>query len=147
MPIYATSNPLEKEKAKSKFEYLINKGKVLELKEKKATRSLSQNRYLHLILSWYALEDGERMEYIKQEVFKKVVNPDIFKTEYTNRKTGEIRIDWLSSSKLNTGEMTIAIDRFRDYASREAGIYLPEPKELAYLREIEREIENSKQYL
>ncbi|MEC4051129.1 hypothetical protein OX284_016965, partial [Flavobacterium sp. SUN046] len=118
-----------------------------ELKEKKPKRSISQNNYLHLILSWYALEYGETLEYVKQEVFKKQINKDIFEYEYINKKTGEIRTEYKSTANLDTGQMTTAINRFRNYASKEAGIYLPEPKDLSELQYIENQIKNNEQYL
>lgn len=145
--LYDTSNKLDKNRAIEKFKYLISKGKIIELKEKRKIRSISQNSYLHLILSWFALEMGETLKYTKETTFKKEVNPDIFKYEFVNRKTGEIRTEFKSSSLLNTKEMTTAIDRFRNFASTEFGIYLPEPKDLVSLREMERQIENQKQYL
>jgi len=42
--------------------------------------------------------------------------------------------------------MTTAIERFRNYASKEAGIYLPEAGEIAMLQQIEHEVKNN-QYL
>lgn len=145
--IFDASNPFDIEKAKVKFESLISKQKKFELTEKFPMRSIKQNSYFHLLISCFALEYGERFEYVKQEIFKKIVNPDIFYFEYVNRKTGEIRDDWKSSADLNSKEMTLAIDRFRDYSAKEAGIYLPEPKDLNYLEEIKKQVENNKQYL
>ena len=75
-------------------------------------------------------------------MFKKIVNPQIFRTEYVNCKTGEIREAWRSTASLDTKEMTTAIDNFRDYASKEAGIYLPTPDDLVYLNEIEKQVNN-----
>mgnify|MGYP003330810326 CR=1 FL=1 len=43
--------------------------------------------------------------------------------------------------------MSLSIDRFRDYSSKEAGIYLPEPNDLSILKDIEKQITNNKQYL
>lgn len=140
--IYNPTIPIDVERAKERFKWLISKGKTFELTEKRAKRSISQNNYLHLIIGWYAWDYGETFDYIKQKVFKKEVNREIFKTEYINRKTGEIRTDWRSTADLNTKEMTTAIDRFRDYASKEAGIYLPEPNDLVHLQEIEKELNN-----
>lgn len=145
--IYNPKIELDKVRAKERLEWLISKEKRFELTEKRERRSISQNNYLHLILSWYAVEYGETLEYVKQEVFKKQINNEIFKTEYINRKTGEYRVDWKSTSELNTKEMTTAIDRFRNYASKEAGIYLPEPKDLAMLNHIETEITKYKTYI
>lgn len=134
-------------RAKSRLEQLISGKKRFELKEIKTIRSLSQNSYLHLILGWFALEYGERLEYIKVEYFKRLVNPQIFEFEFVNRKTGEVRTELKSTADLTTSEMTIAIDRFRDYASKEAGIYLPEPKDLVHLQHIKDELHKNKLHL
>jgi|SRR5690606_31698207 len=149
MSIYIATNELDIHRARSRLEYLIEKGKTFEIIEKKPKRSLSQNNYLHLILSFFALEYGETLEYVKQEIFKKQVNREIFKTEYINPKTGEVREAWRSTSSLDTKEMTLAIDRFRNFSSKEAGIYLPAPEDMVYLNEIEREIKkyNNQNYL
>lgn len=122
---------------------LIKQGRIFEVKAVNKKRSISQNSYLHLILTWYAIEYGERVEYIKQEVFKKQVNKEIFQTEYINEKTGEIRDDWKSTSELNTLEMTTAIERFRNYSAQEAGIYLPSPTDMAAINAIEMEIKKT----
>lgn len=144
--IYNPEIPYDVESAKTKLLWLIKNKKPFEIKEKRKKRSISQNSYLHLILSWYSLEYGETLDYIKQEVFKKQINKDIFETEFINKKTGEIRTDWKSTSSLNTKELTTAIERFRNYASKEAGIYLPEPSDMAMLQDIENKIHNN-QYL
>lgn len=145
--IFNSKIEFQKNKAISLFNLYLEKNKTFELREIKPKRSISQNSYLHLILSWYALEYGETFEFIKQEVFKKQINKDIFEFEFVNKKTGKIRVAYKSTSILDSKEMTIAIERFRYYASKEAGIYLPEPKDLAILQEIEIEIKNNKQYL
>lgn len=141
--IYNTE--LDKQKALTRFFYLIEKGKTFELTEKKPIRSISQNNYLHLILSMFALEYGETLEYVKLEFFKKIVNKHIFEFEFINRKTGEVRTEYKSTSILTTEELTTAIDRFRDYSAKEVGLYLPEPRDLACLTENEQvEIEELK---
>jgi len=145
--LYDLSNELDKNRAKERFKFLLSKNKIIELKEKRKTRSISQNNYLHLILSWFALEQGETLEYTKQITFKTEVNPDIFIYDFINRKTGEIRKDLKSTSIIDTKEMTTAIDRFRNFSSIQFGIYLPDPEDLVNLREMERQIEYQKQYL
>ena len=144
---FNTSIEHEANKADAYYNHLKSKGKVIDLTAPREKRSLSQNSYFHLLVNIYALEYGETANYIKQELFKKVINSDIFQTEYVNKKTGEVRYDWLSSKDLDSKEMTICIDRFRDYASKEAGIYLPEPNDMEFIRHCENEIENNKQYL
>ena len=140
--IFNASNEFDIQRAKERLAFLIEKKKTFEIIEKKPKRTYSQNNYIHLLFAWFALEYGETPEYVKQEIFKKLVNPQIFLTEYVNYKTGEVREAWRSTADLNTKEMTIAIDNFRDYASKEAGIYLPTPDDLISLNEIERQVNN-----
>ncbi len=148
MAIYNPNIPIDVQRAKERFEWLIEKGKTFELTEKRPIRTIQQNKYLHLLLGWFALEYGEKKDYVKQHIFKKIVNTEIFKTEYINKRTGEVREDWRSSKDLDTKEMTIAIDRFRDYASIEAGIYLPAPNEKQFLEHIDKELKNyGKRYI
>lgn len=147
MAFYNANKPIDQQRAKERLNYFIEKGKIFELTEKKKTRSISQNSYLHLILSYWALDYGETLEYVKLEHFKKLVNPDIFKTERVNRKTGEIREAWKSSAELNTKEMTTAIDRFLIYVSKEAGVYLPKPSDLNYIDEIKIIVKENEIYL
>lgn len=139
--IFDTSKPEPRKKAISRIKFLLEKGAKIEVLEKKKNRTYSQNNYLHLILSWYALEYGDTLEEIKQEHFKKIVNPDIFKTEFVNYQTGEVRDRWKSTSELNTQEFSLATERFRNYSARTMNLYLPEPKDLAHLEEIANNIE------
>ena len=144
---YNAEKPIDVQRAIVKFKHLIEKKKTFELKEKFKKRSISQNSYLHLLFSWFALETGYTTEEVKQEIFKKIVNPEYF---YEGEFGNLIKIErWRSSASLNTQEMTICIDRFRNYSSQKAGIYLPEPNDLTLLQEIEIEISkhSSKTYL
>ena len=144
--IYDLNIPFEKDSAKERFKWLMDKGKKIELKEKRPKRSVSQNAYLHLILSWFGLEFGYNLEEVKQKIFKEIVNPELF-YEGEVGKLEKIQ-RWRSTSDLDTKEMTLAIDRFRDY-SAENGYYLPSPDDMVALEYIENEINkhNSKQYL
>jgi hypothetical protein len=145
--IFDVSNELNRKKAIERFKYFLDKKKTFELTEKRPLRTLSQNNYLHLILAWYALEYGETLKHTKEELFKKQLSPDIFKTDFINKKTGECRDEWKSSANIDTKQMTTAINRFRNYASKEAGIYLPSPEDKMELQEIKNQIENNAEYL
>jgi hypothetical protein len=135
------------ERARTRLEKLIENKSKFELTEKKPVRSVSQNAYLHLIIGWFAIEYGETIDYVKRMMFKKLVNPKIFIFERENKKTGEKRKELRSSANLDSAEMTTAIDRFRDYSSKEFGVYLPEAGEMDFLNEIKTQIENNKNYL
>ena len=135
------------ERARTRLEKLIENKSKFELTEKKPVRSVSQNAYLHLIIGWFAIEYGETIDYVKRMIFKKLVNPKIFIFERENTKTKEKRKELRSSTDLDSAEMTTAIDRFRDYSSKEFGVYLPEAGEMDFLNEIKTQIENNKNYL
>ena len=145
--IYDLSNQMEKQSAIHKFKNLLDKGNRVELKAKNPRKSIQHNAYAHLLLSWFGLNYGEPMQYVKQEIFKKLVNPEIFKTEYTNPISGEVREDWRSFADIDSGQTSTAIDRFRMWSSKEAGIYLPEPTDLAAINEIEKQVNNNSKYL
>lgn len=144
---YNLKNPIDKQRFKERCNILYGKGDIVELKKVNLDRSLSQNAYLHLLIGWFAVEYGETMDYVKDEIFKKKVNKDIFKTEFVNRKTGECRTGWRSTRVLDTKDMTLAIDRFRDYSSKEAGIYLPQPNEKEYLKQVQIEMDRARNYI
>lgn len=145
--IYNPEKEIDVQRAAEKFKYFVKHNKVFELSAKKVPKTYPQLKYAHLIMGWFAWEYGETLEYIKLEYFKKLVNPKIFEYEFVNRKTGEIRIEYKSLADISKEEMTLAIDRFRDYSSKEAGIYLPEPNDLTLMREIEIQLKNNEQYL
>lgn len=147
--LYNTKNPYEKQQLKDRLKKLLDKEARIELLEKNGTKNPSQNRYLHLLLGWFALEYGDSIQYVKQELFKKQVNPALFKTEYINKKTGEIREDWRSWADLNKEDAALSITRFKDWASKEAGIDLPDPDEREFIYAIEERLAkyNSKKYL
>lgn len=143
--IYNPEKQIDVSRAIEKIKHLISNKKVFELKEKRKRRSISQNSYLHLLFGWFALETGYTAEEVKQDIFKKIVNP----TTFYEGEFGElIKIErWRSTASLDTAEMTLCINRFRDYASKEAGIYLPEPTDLVLMQEIEIQINNNQNYL
>lgn len=142
---YDGNNSLHVEQARTRLEQLIKNKKVFELTEKKPKRSLSQNRYLHTILGFFACETGNTLEWVKQQYFKKLVNPAIFIREKEDKYLGTTKV-LRSSADLDTAEMTTAIERFRNWASAE-GIYLPSPDEERILQLMEIEIERNKHYL
>lgn len=139
MMIYDASIEVEKKRARARLEWLIEHKKRFALTVKTSRHSINQNRYLHLILRCFAVETGYTEEEVKNEIFKKQVNRDLF---YEGRRKGVIQFDfyvdkWKSTADLDKQEMITAIDRFRDFASKEAGIYLPEPSDLASIQEME----------
>lgn len=143
--IYNLSDPLQKEQFKLRCNKLYSEGKTVELTEK-TNRTLKQNSYLHLILSYFALQYGESMEFIKVEFFKKLVNPDTFLLEKEDRILGKVKF-LRSSAALTPKEMTDCIERFRNWAAKEACIYLPAPNEHDMVGAMRLEVEKNKKWI
>lgn len=143
--LYDLKNTLDRERFKRRSNDLYAKGVVVELTEKKK-RTPAQNRYLHLILGWYAMETGNDLEYVKQNYFKRLCNPVIFQEYKQDEYTGETEV-LKSTRSCNTEELTVSIERFRNWSSQECGIYLPSPDEQEFLQSIEVEMEKQKQWI
>lgn len=139
---YDSKNPLHAAQARARLDKLIREGKVFELTEKKPIRSNDQNRYLHVVLSYFASETGNTLDWVKREYYKKLVNPDIFIREKEDRFMGKVKY-LRSSAELDTAEMNLSIDRFRNWASVDAGIYIPSPEERDLVNLMEVEVERN----
>lgn len=144
--IYDLNNILDKERFKRRCNALYKQGNIVELSAKKERRTIPQNAYLHLLLGWFAIETGNTLDFIKTYYFKQHINPDLFIVEKDDEHLGKVQV-LRSSRDLTTAEMTTAIDRFRNWSSSEAGIYLPSPDEQAFLQAIEIEMMRQKEYL
>lgn len=142
-----TNKPHEAKKLQTRVEYLIGKGAKVDITEKRAPRSVRQNAYQHALFSIFAMEFGYSNKEVKQNIFKKDVNEELFRIVFTNKQTGEVSDDWRSTEDLDTKETTLAIERFRTY-SEHHGLYLLTSDE--YIEQkfyIDQEIEKNKQYL
>ena len=144
--IYNTSNPLDKANFLLRTKKLAESGKIVELTEKKPRRSLPQNKYLHVILAYFGAQTGNTLEWVKQQYYKKLVNPDLFIREKEDKYLGRIKV-LRSSADLDTSEFSLSIERFRNWAAQEAGIYIPSADEAILIQQMEIEIERSKEFL
>jgi hypothetical protein len=143
--IYNTLEETDKQRAITRFNWLVSRGKKIELKVVEK-RSLKQNNYLHLILSLLAMETGNTLEYAKEVFYKRAANKEIFIREKEDELIG--KIEYLrSSADLTQEEFSLSIDRFRDWASQVAGVYLPAPNEDEFLESIEYEMSSHKQWI
>ena len=121
-------------------------GDMVVLDKQKKKRTTNQNSYLHLIFGWFAHETGYTREEVKERIFKRLICKDIFVVEdnrpikiIIGNKEGRKRVR--SSTELSTGEMTIAIEKFRNWSADPhecPGIYLPSPQEQDHLTDIQR---------
>ena len=83
---------------------------------------------------------------MKRYYFKAHCNPELFIIEKNDALLGKVRT-LRSSADLTTEEMTLAIDRFRNWAAAEAEIYIPSPDEHRLVQMMAVEADRAKQYL
>lgn len=145
--LYNCSNPLDKANFLERAKLLAERGDVVEMRTKKQ-RTLKQSAYLHCLFDYFGCQYGEDGAYVKEEYFKKLINPDYFVLKKgVDRFTGKEHWQVRSTADLTTEEMSVCIDRFRNWSSKEAGIYLPTPEEGLLLRQCEIEISKAQRYL
>ena len=144
--IYNLSSQLDVLNARTRLEFLIKRGCIVELIEKKQKRTINQNAYLHLLLGYFASQTGNTLEWVKQQYYKKLCNPDLFIGEREDKFIGRVRYV-RSSADLRTDEMNLSIERFRNWSASEAGIYLPEATSEAEIAALQVEVERYKTYL
>lgn len=148
MSLFNLKNPFEVQKFKEYCDRLIKQEGIVEIKKKHPLRSLAQNKYFHVILTYWASVYGCGLDEAKVRFFKELVNPDIFWVENTNKRGKKVK-RLRSSSELSTAEMTLAIERFRNWSqsNEDLPLYLPAPHEDEALVYALQEIERNKEFL
>ena len=135
--LYYLKDEFSRNKCIARFNHLLENAVLIELTDA-TKRSTAQNSYLHVVLGAVALFVGESLEYVKQEIYKRLVNPELDVVEKDNPTLGHITA-LRSSRDLDKEEMSISIDRFRKWAA-EQGIYTPSPEDLAMISRISAEM-------
>lgn len=143
--LYDLRNPLDRERFKRRCNALFEKRGIVDLSEK-TQRSSQQNRYLHLLIGYLAIETGNTVDYVKELFYKRTANKELYVREKEDRILG--KVEYLrSSADLSKEEMTLSIDRLRDWSSQVVGIYLPAANEQDFLASIEYEMSRYKQWI
>ena len=143
--LYDLRNPLDRERFKRRCNALYQKQGIVDLSEK-TQRSPNQNRFLHLLCGYLAMETGNTLDYVKEVFYKRTANKELFLREKEDEILG--KVEYLrSSADLSKEEMTLSIDRFRDWSSQTAGVYLPAANEQEFLASIEYELSKYKQWV
>jgi hypothetical protein len=124
--IYDLSNNTDSHKASIRFEEYKKNGDRTELKKRRSNRSLNQNNLLWLWLSCIEDETGQDRNdlytyFIKKFAPRKEV--EIF---------GERQTVYLTTSKMNTKQMSKHLERIKIFSARELTISLPEPNDLGF---------------
>lgn len=143
--LYDLRNPLDRERFKRRCNALYSKQGIVDLSEK-TQRSSNQNRYIHLLIGYLAIETGNSLDYVKEIFYKRAANKELFVREKEDEILG--KVEYLrSSADLSKEEMTLSIDRFRNWSSQTAGIYIPAANEQEFLASIEYEMSKYKQWI
>lgn len=146
MALYDTAQSYDAQRVRQRLEFLIGKGRLVDLTDR-SRRCTAQNSYMHVCIGIVAMETGYPMDYVKDEWFKKLVNPQTFRDgEIRDPYTGQTVTRWRSSSSLSTEEMTLCVDRWRHWAAQQ-GWYIPSPEEEAMIRQAAAEIDRQRQFL
>ena len=146
--IFDTSNFVERQKCINYFNKLLESKKTIELIDKQF-RTTDQNSYLHAIIAYLALNKGYTADYTKLHFYKLEANKELFPKvkESINFVTGEIENVYRSSKDLTKDEMTLSIERFRNWSAQVADCYLPSSDEHLHLKQIQIEINQNKEFL
>lgn len=144
--IFDLRNEYDSRKFKEYANTLYSKKAVVEIKEKKPQRSLQQNKYCHVLIQYFACEYGCGTDEAKYEFFKKTCNLELFLRTKVNKQGNEIKY-MRSTADLTTEEMSLAIERFRNWSSAQAGIFLPSAHDDEFLLHIQKVIEQNKEYI
>ena len=136
--ILDTSNSLDRNKAETYFNTLLSNNKKIELKEIKNKRTITQNKYLHVCITLFAIEFGYTLDEAKT----------LLKRECSFMYYKKNDMLFLKRTRdMLTDELTKFIEFIRNYASKQ-GCYIPtadEYKNDSY--NIDKHIDSNKQYL
>lgn len=138
-------NPLHREQFKRRCNALYRSRSVVELTERRQ-RTLPQNSYIHLAIAYLATLTGVTADYAKEHYFKRGANRDMFVTRaydpVLDTDTDRLR----SSSALTKEEMSVAIDRFLDWAGQH-GYYIPPPDRHHEVAQMDVEVSRAARFL
>lgn len=141
---------LQNEYELSLFKEYVNKlfrqRAMVEVKKKHPGRTLAQNAYLHLLLGYFASQYGCSLDEAKVDFYKRTCNRDIYERRQTNKQGREVTY-LRSSSELTTADMTLSIERFRNWSAAVAGIYLPSADEHQAILFAQQEIERNQEFI
>ncbi|MCD8302578.1 MAG: hypothetical protein LUC44_06120 [Prevotellaceae bacterium] len=143
--LYNAANPLDVENARLRLASMVKRRAIFELTERKGRRTLRQNSYLWVTLAYWGAQTGYRKD--EAEAVFKHVNRDTFRRTMT---IGGVEVEYVRHiAELDTAEMSLAIDRWRDWAARNEDfpVYIPSPDEKDGIAEMEYEVSRAERYL
>lgn len=143
--MYDLHNPLERARFERRAAKLARDGGIVELVEKTG-RSRSQNAWLHLTIGYFAAEFGLEREYVKEMYYKRAANAELYLREREDALCGWVEYT-RSSAELTKEEMSLSLDRWKEWCARVAEFPLPEPEEGEFLDWVEVEISRNGEFV
>ena len=144
--LYDLTKKTEVDRYNARSKVAIEKGWLVEMTNK-TKGTLNMNNNFHLICAYFGLQTGYSKEHVKQKIIKLIVCPDIFVIEKPNVLTGEMYETIESWADIGHEKQNLVINKFIKWSWDEGEIRLPDPNDLAYLKEVRVEVERNKQYL
>ena len=127
MKVYNTALVPHRKSLIMLFKKAVEEKKIVVFDIWRPKRSRKQQGYMEVLFRTTALYMKDKKDWVKQVLYKQIINPDIFKREITNKVM--TRVFYRSTADLDTRETTICIERLRDWVAVNVGEYLPAPKE------------------
>lgn len=145
-----TSNQQEWAKLEEYLAKAKSNGDLIEVSNK-ASRSLKQNAYLHVLIAYFSAHKCVETEYTKRVYLKRNVCRDIYMITRYDPITMKDEEHFRSTSNLTKEEMAMVIERFRNWSAREADLYLPSADEYKENKELRKQmlkdIDNAKDFI
>lgn len=136
---YSLSNSYDANSARVYLDNLINDGRNIEISVIRDKRSISQNAYMHVVISLWAIHHGYTLAEAK----------DLLKDlcPFMNYEKNGHRFR-VATSGQDSKQASEFVEWIRNYSAKESGHYIPTPDEYYMNRSrIDNEIERAKEYL
>lgn len=150
MPTFNMDNEWDAIRADQYYEKLKQEKSWITIGRKRGKRNIKQNNYYHFILDYFAARYGCTAGFAEQKYMKDLCNPGLFEKTVINEQGDEVVVD-RSSKELSVGEMSLAIKRFRNWASAEGHIFIPYKDDIERSDDIansmEQEIEKNREFI
>jgi len=127
MKIYNTAYEPQTKSLLMNVNKAVEDKKIVKFGIHRPKRTRKQQGYMEVLFGMTAVFMKDTKQWVKQVLFKEIINPDIFRSEYTNKIM--TRVFWRSTADLDTREASICVERLRNYVAENVGEYLPEPHE------------------
>lgn len=141
--IYNLKKNNDVEQLRNDLNHFYKNERSIEVKVCFEIRSLSFNAYLHVILNVFALEYGESLRFVKKEIFKKIINPDIFIVQTDVENEFKLR----STSELTSYELYVCVERFKNFCAKELNCWFPEFEDNEAIAQMQSYVEQNLRWL